>query len=368
MATLVTNLVNNATVTSSILGSALSTTASLALIGGVMPSTKWRNKIIRDRLVRNAIKPKATPTLSDIIEPNLIPHTQIPMVSNAGRAYNSGIMTMSTIGNQVIRETQRKARDSFLMESIYTPLGLPHLKISEELNDGTKPLSLNPKRKKPNVKAWILNTMEEPYKYIEFQTKPSNIKVNPQTNWATIRSMGRNLPMYHYTGAEDTIEINISWYQDNKQHADDVLNKCRILESWSKANGYLSSPPLLQIVLGDGEGPFEGQYFILYSASYELTHFGVFQYKDQKRSSSKDPNIASEVKYYPVIARQSLVFKRVMDTNPTWDDIIPNEKVQHTSGVKTDNYQESQKQTAVLKNDYPSIVPTVTDIPNTPIT
>lgn len=63
MATLVTNLVNNATVTSSILGSALSTTASLALIGGVMPSTKWRNKIIRDRLVRNAIKPKATPTL-----------------------------------------------------------------------------------------------------------------------------------------------------------------------------------------------------------------------------------------------------------------------------------------------------------------
>ena len=57
-----------------------------------------------------------------------------------------------------------------------------------------------------------------------------------------------------------------------------------------------------------------------------------------------------------------------MDTNPTWNDIIPNEKVQHTSGVKTDNYQESQKQTAVLKNDYPSIVPTVTDIPNTPIT
>ena len=57
-----------------------------------------------------------------------------------------------------------------------------------------------------------------------------------------------------------------------------------------------------------------------------------------------------------------------MDTNPTWDDIIPNEKVQHTSGVKTDNSQESQKQTAVLKNDYLSIVPTVTDIPNTPIT
>lgn len=339
MATLVTNLVNNATVTSSILGSALSTTASLALIGGVMPSTKWRNKIIRDRLVRNA-----------------------------GRTYNSGIMIVSTIGNQVIRETQRKARDSFLMESIYTPLGLPHLKISEEINDGTKPLSLNPKRKKPNVKAWILNTMEEPYKYIEFQTKPSNIKVNPQTNWATIRSMGRNLPMYHYTGAEDTIEINISWYQDNKQYADDVLNKCRILESWSKANGYLSSPPLLQIVLGDGEGPFDGQYFILYSASYELTHFGVFQYKDQKRSSSKDQDIASDVKYYPVIARQSLVFKRVMDTNPTWNDIIPNEKVQHTSGVKTDNSQESQKQTAVLKNNYPSIVPTVTDIPNTPIT
>ena len=347
MATLVTNLVNNATVTSSILGSALSTTASLALIGGVMPSTKWRNKIIRDRLVRNAIKPKATPTLNDIIEPNLIPHTQIPIV---------------------IRETQRKARDSFLMESIYTPLGLPHLKISEEINDGTQPLSLNPKRKKPNVKAWILNTMEEPYKYIEFQTKPSNIKVNPQTNWATIRSMGRNLPMYHYTGAEDTIEINISWYQDNKQYADDVLNKCRILESWSKANGYLSSPPLLQIVLGDGEGPFDGQYFILYSASYELTHFGVFQYKDQKRSSQRDQDIASDVKYFPVIARQSLVFKRVMDTNPTWNDIIPNEKVQHTSGVKTDNYQESQKQTAVLKNDYPSIVPTVTDIPNTPIT
>lgn len=363
MATLVTNLVNNTTVTSSIIGSALSTTASLALTGGVMPSTKWRNKIIRDRLVRNALKPKATPTINDIIEPNLIPHTQTPLVSSAGRTYKSGIMTMSTVGNQVIRETQQKARDSFLVESIYTPLSIPKLKITEESSDGTKPLDITPKRKKPFVKAYILNTMEEPYKYVEFQTRPSNIKVNPQTNWATIRSMGRNLPMYHYTGAEDTIEINISWYQDNKQYADDVLNKCRILESWSKANGYLNSPPLLQIVLGDGEGPFDGQYFILYSASYELTHFGVFQYEDQDKHPSNRDELGSQVKYYPVIARQSLIFKRVMDTNPTWEDIIPNEKVQHTSGVKTDNYRESVKRVDQMENNYPAIIPLVSNTP-----
>lgn len=312
-------------------------------ITGIMVQTPWRRKLTRDRLAHaigfeqiNPIKDAISGTVDSISKG----------VKSVSALFNLGL-GFNTRANRKSREGLEK-----IGSSVYTPLGLSDsLKANPDIINITHSLdNINTRASnKPNFKVYILNSSANPYQYIELQNRPSNIRVSPETSWAVIRSMGRNVPMYHFTGAEDTIEFNISWYQDSKEHADDVINKCRLLESWSKANGYVSGPPFLQIIMGN-DGPFDNQYFILSSASYELSNFGLSQYSETDgkafKDSYKNPRAAASwgTKYYPTIARQTLVFKRISDTNPTWNDIIPNEKLQYTSGVKLD-LQPSQVNT-----------------------
>lgn len=340
MATLIGDLTNNANLIGRVGSSAISTIAGMVLTGPP-PSTKWRNKIIRDRFIKNALKPKAEPNLSDLFEPNLVPHLQLGYPTSG--VYNSGIMTISPIANELIREAQKKAKDSILNESIYTPLvmnGKP--KSFSSTVDITKVMDNINTRKKTQLKLYILNATSSPYQYVELQNRPSFIRANPESQWATIKSMGRNVPMYHFTGAEDTIEMTLSWYLNSKEHPDDVLNKVRLLESWSKANGYVSSPPILQLVFGY-DGPFQNHYYILFSTNYEMRNFMVPQYNSdgsRKEAKFSGNNIDYHTQYYPSVINQTLVFKRVSDTNPTWEDIIPSKKLQYTSGVTMDATQQ----------------------------
>ena len=46
--------------------------------------------------------------------------------------------------------------------------------------------------------------------------------------------MGRNVPMYHFTGAEDIIQFNVSWYCNDPENPEEVINKCRLLETASE--------------------------------------------------------------------------------------------------------------------------------------
>lgn len=62
--------------------------------------------------------------------------------------------------------------------------------------------------------------------------------------------MGRNVPMYHFTGAEDIIQFNVSWYCNDPENPEEVINKCRLLEAWSKSNGYQAAPPIVKIEWG----------------------------------------------------------------------------------------------------------------------
>ena len=93
----------------------------------------------------------------------------------------------------------------------------------------------------------IYNTNVSPYQYIVLQNRPLSFDFRGETTWATIKSMGRNTPMYHYTGSEDIVQFNVSWYCDDPDNPAEVLTKCRLLESWSKSNAYQAAPPILQI-------------------------------------------------------------------------------------------------------------------------
>lgn len=195
----------------------------------------------------------------------------------------------------------------------------------------------------------IANLNVSPAVSIVIQNRPDRLRVDPTSTWAAVKSMGRNNPFYFYTGGEDTISLDISWYAIDREHRDDVVNKCRLLESWTRANGYLNSPPTLKIQWGNS-GIFDNDLFILTSASYELTHFqnGVRMMKRYDHDTDTGQRITSSVsrsrdlKLLPNCATQTLVFKRVSKTNRLWEDIIPTSKLQRTPGI---NYTENKLDT-----------------------
>lgn len=175
----------------------------------------------------------------------------------------------------------------------------------------------------------LYNLTSKPYEYIVIQNRPNQLEFRGETSWAAIKSMGRNTPMYHFTGAEDTVQFNITWYCNDPDHLDEVVNKCRFLEAWTKANGYQASPPVIRIQWGNSS-IFEGQLFILTSATYTLSNFNDYTRvngKTRKELSAKDG------KLLPSTATQELIFKRVSATNLSWEDILPQSKMNYTRGL-----------------------------------
>ncbi len=192
-------------------------------------------------------------------------------------------------------------------------------------------------------KVYIINISTSPYKILELQNRPNEIQINTSSNWVDVNSMGRNNPYSIYTGGNETFSIDISWYANQKGKPEDVLAKCKLLESWSKADGYLASPPILKIVWGDSD-IFSNYRFILKSASYSLQNFNsvsqepvygtsILQ-KDGTWLDKKSNNIYTNNLLYPTYATQSLIFQRVTENNLRHVDIIPNELLFNLNGYQ----------------------------------
>lgn len=170
----------------------------------------------------------------------------------------------------------------------------------------------------------IINpNMSPPFSLI-IQGKPSEVKYTPDSSWASVKSMGRNNPFLMYTGGEDSLEFDISWFSTSENRRD-VIDKCRILESWSKADGYTASPPILMISWGSSN-LFQDDYWVLTQAPYVLSNF---QNACRLNSFTKDEGVGvrrltegfKDLGLYPNIATQSLVFKKVTVGNLTHKEI-----------------------------------------------
>lgn len=190
---------------------------------------------------------------------------------------------------------------------------------------------------KPNKnEIIIMNISTTPYICITLQNRPPEIDVDPQSTWVEVKSMGRNVPFMMYTGASDTLSFDISWFSNQKDRRDDVITKCRLLESWTKSNGYNAAPPILKIKWGSSD-IFTSAYFILYSAKYTLQNFQDSCVDDSNSGFVMDKNLEHvsgynlptlkvdsmgdqhiqfrNLKLFPAMAVQHLVFKRVSQEN-----------------------------------------------------
>lgn len=220
--------------------------------------------------------------------------------------------------NPLINEKKRNAQEKEQDNKFITFSTEPYDNLVKEKKTG-----------KGSNQIILYNLTSKPYEFIVIQNRPNRLEFKGETSWAAIKSMGRNTPMYHFTGAEDVIQFNISWFCDDPDHLDEVVNKCRFLEAWTKANGYQASPPVIQIQWGNSE-IFNDHYYILTSATYTLENFNDFiRVNGNERKDLK----AADGQLLPSTATQELIFKRVSATNLSWNDILPEDKMKYTRGL-----------------------------------
>lgn len=135
---------------------------------------------------------------------------------------------------------------------------------------------------------------------LHFQGLPNQIEINPEASWATIKPFGRNNPHYHFTGSEDTITFEVSWYAE-EENRQDVIEKCKWLESLTKADGYTAGPHPVALIWGT---MFRSYKFIVFSAPYTMSLF------------SKEHGML------PQLATQTITLKRVTEKNLTLSEVI----------------------------------------------
>jgi len=223
------------------------------------------------------------------------------------------------------KSTLTKVDQNFLSTELGTT---PQLKTSKQ-NSETKPPDSSKLKPREGTdiknKVFLINISTSPYTKLELQGLPIEVEYNPETSWSTVKSIGRNNPYYVYTGAEDTISFEVTWYANDPKSREDVINKCKLLESWSKADSYTKSPPLIQLLWG-ASGIFSEETYILTQAKYKLSNF-------QNAFRTKDKTAIVDAKLLPNTAVQSLVFKKVTGKNSSHEDIISSERIKSTKGI-----------------------------------
>ena len=147
---------------------------------------------------------------------------------------------------------------------------------------------------------------------IELSSIPHEIEYDPETKLVALYSIGRNNPRYHYTGAEDTVEMELDWYA-RTEHMQEVIFKCRWLEAMSKNDSYQESLHRLMVIWGNDNQLLQDDLFLVESAKYTLSNWNTGYMSGEKFVSTG---------MLPKVAKQKLVLKRVSDKQRSSADII----------------------------------------------
>ena len=133
---------------------------------------------------------------------------------------------------------------------------------------------------------------------LAFQTIPPKIDADSGSVFAALESPGRNNPLYHYTGSEDILQFDLSWYA-NHESRQDVIRKCKWVYALTKSDGDLGIHPV-KLIFGD---LFKNSKFIVTSALYSVSNFD------------------REFGMMPRKATQSITLRKITETNTFHSEI-----------------------------------------------
>lgn len=99
---------------------------------------------------------------------------------------------------------------------------------------------------------------------------PKEVAIEPTIKLSPIDSMGRNLPLYHYTGGAKTISLDIDWFQ-MKEDQPAPLDSAKFIESLGRNNGKAGKLPRLKLIWGNTL--FADAVWVLGECPYKLRQF-----------------------------------------------------------------------------------------------
>lgn len=120
-------------------------------------------------------------------------------------------------------------------------------------------------------RLYIVN-YDDPSDKIYILFTPSQVHYTGKSEFVAIPSPGRNNPLYHYTGAEDSLEFELDWISE-KESREDVIRKCQWLESFSKNDGRKAPPSPIQLVWDQFLFNEENSKWLVVRAPYKLKRF-----------------------------------------------------------------------------------------------
>lgn len=84
---------------------------------------------------------------------------------------------------------------------------------------------------------------------VDIQFVPKELDLNRTSDYAEIAIVGRNNPLYHYVGGSNTLTLDLDFYAED-ENKEDVIAKCRQIESWSMNNSYQQPPENIRVTFG----------------------------------------------------------------------------------------------------------------------
>lgn len=199
--------------------------------------------------------------------------------------------------------------ESKLEEEILVKIKSPKT-INEDV--GYPPITFPKNGEKSKVS--IVNVDGEDEK-LELNFIPTELNHTTESRLASLLSVGRNNPFYHYAGSEDTIAFTIDWTFENDSSRQKAIQSARKLESWSKSNGYVSGLPRVMLVWGKSS-LYSNSLFLVEAASYTLKNW--VDYGLVKQNARLESQLFGLT---PQTIHQDVILKRVTEFNWEHEDI-----------------------------------------------
>lgn len=117
-------------------------------------------------------------------------------------------------------------------------------------------------------KCYIVE-LRPPYQKLEMQFVPVGMKITSSATNAKIEVIGRNNPLHHYTGGDDKLSFKLEFYSDVDDR-NDVIQKCRWLQSLRFGDGNTGPKRNVKVVMGD---MFKKEIWIVDTVTLDMSNF-----------------------------------------------------------------------------------------------
>lgn len=115
----------------------------------------------------------------------------------------------------------------------------------------------------------FLINYQDPTERLTIQFVPPELTITRNTKIGEVEVIGRNNPLYHYTGGSTKLDFDLEFYAEDDLQ-EEVIGKCKWIESLGYSQGFQQPPPKVKLVFGN---IFRDELWTVANPSYKLGGF-----------------------------------------------------------------------------------------------